>query len=88
MTPPTVLVLQDALATIEQEIEPYRQSNIETGGILIGAHLDDDTVLVVGASGPGPRAEHHGAEYALDHEFGQRVLDERAQASQVPGREA
>jgi integrative and conjugative element protein (TIGR02256 family) len=78
MNPPEVVVLKDALTTIEQEIEPYRQSDIETGGILIGAYLDDDTVLVVGASGPGPRAEHHGAEYALDHEFGQRVLDEFA----------
>src|SRR5688500_8918429 len=73
--PPHVLVLKSVLAEIEKEIDAYRHSNIETGGILVGARLDDEVILVIGATGPGPRAEHHAAEYALDHVYAQRKLD-------------
>ncbi|HEY1297515.1 MAG TPA: Mov34/MPN/PAD-1 family protein [Chloroflexota bacterium] len=72
--PPTILVLHDVLEMIEHEIEAYRQSGIETGGVMIGAPIDKDTVLVLGATGPGPHAEHFGAEYALDVAYAQEQL--------------
>jgi hypothetical protein len=75
-TPPKVLVLERVLRTIEREIRPYRNSNTETGGILIGGYIDPEAVLIIGASGPGPLAEHHDAEYALDVGYAQDILNE------------
>ena len=72
--PPRVLVLHEVLEAIEREIEPYRHSPIETGGVMIGAPIDNRSVLVLGATGPGPRAEHYGTEYALDIGYAQQQL--------------
>jgi integrative and conjugative element protein (TIGR02256 family) len=72
--PPKLLVLSEALETIEHEIETYRHTGIETGGVVIGAPLDEHTVLVLAATGPGPNAEHYGAEYALDVAYAQNQL--------------
>src|SRR5579864_2721602 len=72
--PPRVLILQEVLDTIEHKIDQYRHSGIETGGVMIGAPLEGNTVLVLGATGPGPNAEHYGAEYALDVNYAQHQL--------------
>lgn len=47
----------------------------ETGGILLGRHLDDSTLLVTRASPPGPRARHGRFFFSRDTAFLQRYLD-------------
>lgn len=48
----------------------------ETGGILLGHQLDDQTVRVTRASPPGPRAVHRRTRFSRDTRFLQRYLDD------------
>lgn len=48
----------------------------ETGGILIGHQIDDQTVRVTRASPPGPRAFHRRTRFSRDTRFLQRYLDD------------
>lgn len=48
----------------------------ETGGILLGQHVDTTTLRITRASPPGPRAIHRRAAFSRDTRFLQRYLDE------------
>jgi integrative and conjugative element protein (TIGR02256 family) len=48
----------------------------ETGGILIGRKIDDQTVCVTRASPPGPRALHRRTRFSRDTRFLQHYLDD------------
>lgn len=48
---------------------------VETGGILLGRRTDADTLLLMGASPPGPRARHRRFSFLRDTAFLQRYLD-------------
>lgn len=48
----------------------------ETGGILIGRHVNATTLKIMRASPPGPRAMHRRIAFSRDTRFLQRYLDE------------
>jgi len=58
-------------------VEPQR----ETGGILIGHPLDDQTVRVIAVSPPGPRAVKRRFYFSRDTRFLQGWLDRRCARS-------
>jgi hypothetical protein len=49
-------------------------ADVETGGVLFGAHTPDDELVVFHATGPGGDADHRAAEFAPDIEHAQAVL--------------
>lgn len=51
--------------------------DLETGGILVGRHLDEESVEVTAASPPGPRATHRRFSFSRDTKFLQSWLDEQ-----------
>jgi integrative and conjugative element protein (TIGR02256 family) len=73
-----------ALRSIEtaMKTEVERLNGVETGGVLVGFH---DTVLraavVIGASGPGPKAHHGPTTFNRDREYCQEFLDQYAKAT-------
>ena len=68
-----------ALRSVESaiEFECKRKPGVETGGVLVG-FIDEskDAVVVVSASGPGPRALHRSHRFNRDAVFCQAWLDE------------
>lgn len=71
----TVLAAPRVLEFISQEALRYDNQGLETGGILVGCWLEDDTVYLVGATGSGPRAEHAQYSFAVDTDFANAELN-------------
>src|SRR4051812_12904067 len=71
----TVLAAPRVLEFISQETLRYDNQGLETGGILVGCWLEDDTVYLVGATGSGPRAEHAQYSFAVDTDFANAELN-------------
>lgn len=67
-----------AFALIEREARSYivHGANVEneTGGILIGQRLDEDRVVILAATGPGPRAEMGQFEFSPDIGYANNLL--------------
>lgn len=68
---------------IRAEVES--SSNAETGGILIG-YIDGQSVVVVKATGPGPKAKRTATRLERDVEFVQKQLDDAEKALGIKGR--
>lgn len=75
----TVQVSKDAMASIEGYVEA--SPDRETGGILIG-YRSGSVVVVLRATGPGPRALRSAARFERDAEFCQNELDLAIQADE------
>lgn len=54
----------------------HSRPGTETGGILIGRHVNATTLRITRASPPGPRAIHRRRAFSRDTRFLQRYLDE------------
>ncbi len=70
----TVLAAPRVLSFISQETLRYDSQGLETGGILVGSWLDNDTVYLVGATGSGPMAEHAQYSFAVDTDYANAEL--------------
>lgn len=71
----TVLAAPSVLSFISQETLRYDDQGLETGGILVGIWLDQDTCYLVGATGSGPRAEHAQYSFAVDTDYANNELN-------------
>lgn len=58
-----------AFEVMRAECQRFDTARVETGGILVGKRLDFQRILVMGATGPGPRAEHQHNTFAPDTGF-------------------
>ncbi|MBI3568898.1 MAG: Mov34/MPN/PAD-1 family protein [Gemmatimonadetes bacterium] len=75
-----VCILCEVERAIAREAEA--RVGLETGGVLIGfTDQSRNAVVVVGASGPGPRARHRRDAFNRDRAFCQAYLDAAAQRS-------
>ena len=77
---PRVVILDTELERIENETMKYH--NRETGGILVGRKIPDGpfgTIVIVGATGPGPGADHKAHTYSYDLEYVGKKRDEYCQ---------
>ena len=72
-TGPAVSILRQAMDVIRREA---LKSDIETGGILIGARSEDGAVLVTHATPPGPAAVHNAVFFQRDVAFQQSILND------------
>lgn len=70
-TLPTVFILRQAMDVIRREA---LGSDVETGGILIGARSGDGALLVTHATPPGPQAVHHAYYFQRDVAYQQTLL--------------
>lgn len=71
---PYVFIAQSAWKVIEEETLRYREQGLETGGILVGKRLSDREILIVGATGAGPNADHHIHTFAPDADYANQEL--------------
>ncbi|MBN9389705.1 MAG: Mov34/MPN/PAD-1 family protein [Chloroflexi bacterium] len=71
----TVLAAPSVLSFISQETLRYDDQGLETGGILVGIWLDQDTCYLVGATGSGPQAEHAQYSFAVDTDYANNELN-------------
>jgi hypothetical protein len=71
----TVLAAPSVLTFIKQETLRYDDQSLETGGILVGIWLDQDTCYLVGATGSGPMAEHAQYSFAVDTDYANNELN-------------
>ncbi len=76
---PTLFIVQSAIELIHREVisshDPLTpELDQETGGIVIGKRLPGNTIVVVAATGPGPKAEHHPYEFVLDADYANAEL--------------
>lgn len=72
---PTPLIFESELDRIREETRAARTNGVETGGVLFGTRTPDDELLIYRATGPGPNAEHHAAEFSPDTDHAQQLLD-------------
>lgn len=72
---PTPLIFRSELERITDETTAARTEGVETGGVLFGTRTPEDELLVYRATGPGPNAEHHAAQFSPDTEHAQQLLD-------------
>ncbi len=70
---PTVFILRQAMDVIRREAV---SSDVETGGILIGARSNDGAMLVTHATPPGPQAVHHAYYFRRDVAYQQSLLNQ------------
>ena len=54
--------------------EARKHEPLETGGVLLGCRLQERTLLVYDATGPGPRAHHANDSFIYDADYCQRLL--------------
>jgi hypothetical protein len=80
LTSITVLAAPRVLNFIGQETLRYDDQGLETGGILVGSWLDEDTVYLVGATGSGPLAEHAQYSFAVDTDYANAELSRLRQS--------
>lgn len=71
-----LLVSAEAELVMRAETLPYLSDDLETGGIVVGRWLDDNTLLVFTATGAGPQADHQRLTFAVDVDYANRRLDE------------
>lgn len=71
----TVLAAPSVLTFVSQETLRYDDQGLETGGILVGIWLDQDTCYLVGATGSGPMAEHAQYSFAVDTDYANNELN-------------
>ena len=62
----TTLFSSSALQVIYSECQIYGAAGEETGGVLVGRRLDSQRILVIAATGPGPKADHRHHTFAPD----------------------
>lgn len=75
LSPPTPVIFRSELERIRDETTAARTAGVETGGVLFGTRTPNDELLVSRATGPGPNAEHHAAQFSPDTEHAQQLLD-------------
>ncbi|HEU4329026.1 MAG TPA: Mov34/MPN/PAD-1 family protein [Roseiflexaceae bacterium] len=71
-------IVATALTFIQQESQ--RSFPFESGGILIG-RVEQGSILVTHATGPGPRAIHSPRRFVRDGDYTQQALNAQLQAS-------
>ena len=69
----TIYISKDALKFINNEVQISR--NIETGGILLGAILRTEDILITHAIGPGPKAIKKHNEFQKDYDYSVKMLN-------------
>ena len=57
-------------------IEAARTWPLETGGVLIGYVADNDDMVILSASGPGPNASHKRYRFKPDHNYQLDFIEE------------
>lgn len=72
---PAIVVGPGVFEAMREETQRFARSNQETGGILFGKWIDARTVLVIAATGAGPRADHQQYTFAVDVEYANGELD-------------
>jgi integrative and conjugative element protein (TIGR02256 family) len=72
---PRILISRSALDTIAHEVQRIGELP-ETGGVLAGRRLNDRDILIVAATGPGPRADHQRHTFAPDTKYANQRLRE------------
>ena len=50
-------------------VEADRTWPLETGGVLVGYVADNDDMVILSASGPGPNASHKRYRFKPDHNY-------------------
>lgn len=70
---PRILIAVSALELIERE--SLFAPGFETGGILVGLRLDEERILVVAATEPGPKADRQAVTFAPDTEYVEQQLN-------------
>jgi integrative and conjugative element protein (TIGR02256 family) len=72
--PSPILLAQTARESILEEVK--KAEGVETGGILIGYETEERDIIVLRASGPGPKAVMAETRFEKDIEYCQRQLME------------
>lgn len=81
--PKEVLLTEESFVIIRREAAASGQ--IETGGILIGFRNETGNIVVVRATGPGPKAVRTEARFEKDIEYCQQQLIESSQSLGLKG---
>jgi integrative and conjugative element protein (TIGR02256 family) len=68
-----IYISKDALNFINNEVQISR--NAETGGILLGAILRTEDILITHAIGPGPKAIEKHNEFQKDYDYSVKMLN-------------
>ncbi|NWJ98571.1 MAG: LysM peptidoglycan-binding domain-containing protein [Chloroflexi bacterium] len=69
------LLAPGVLETIKEETTRFAGEELETGGILVGRWLDNNTVLIVAATEAGPKADHQRLTFAIDVDYANVELE-------------
>src|SRR5947209_2433384 len=72
---PVVVVGPRVLEAMREETQRFARTNQETGGILFGKWIDARTVVLIAATGAGPRADHQQYTFAVDVDYANAELD-------------
>jgi integrative and conjugative element protein (TIGR02256 family) len=81
--PTPILLAQMAKASILEEVKKAR--DVETGGILIGFETEERDIIVLRASGPGPKAVMTKTRFEKDIEYCQQQLEEASRELGIRG---
>jgi len=81
--PVPILLTQTAKETILEEVKKVKR--IETGGILIGFEMEEREIVVLRASGPGPKAVMIETRFEKDIEYCQQQLVEASREFGIRG---
>lgn len=81
--PVPILLSDQAKATILDEVS--KVTGIETGGILIGFETQSKEIVILEASGPGPKAIMTATHFERDIEYCQKKLEEASAKFGVRG---
>ena len=69
----TIWITNAVLAGID--VEAARKHPLETGGLLMGYHCSDGSVVVTDLIGPGPNADHQPMEFEPDYAHTSAEID-------------
>ena len=81
MGTPTIIIFSSVLRFIEEQVKAV-PDQLETGGLLLGAALDNGR-LVTHATPPGPKAIHQDGMFQKDLDFSQAILNHLAKKAGV-----
>jgi len=81
--PNPIFLAQTAKNIISEEVK--KSGEVETGGILIGFETEDKDIIVLQASGPGPKAVMTKTIFEKDIEYCQQHLEEASREFGIRG---
>lgn len=74
---PKVYILRSEIEYIEEYVRrKFPNSQLETGGVLLGKKIKNGSIVIIKATDAGPKAEHYAAEFSPDIGYAQKILNE------------